>query len=242
MCTVSYLPLGNGDFILTSNRDETPVRNAIEIRERTIDGHILLYPEDPGARGSWFAISGKGIVGCLLNGAYDAFTMGPQYTHSRGQVLLDSVLNGEMVTGLHLLNATAPFTLVLRDSEDSLREFIWDGEYVNLRSLDTNAPHFWSSVTLYPERVRQWRSALFESWLEENKPYTQESIIEFHKYGSDDDWNGFVMNRNERVRTLSITSVRVLEAAMHFKYFNLITGDEVTKTLEFQPQHDLAPD
>ena len=29
MCTVTYLPLKNGDFILTSNRDETPLRKTI---------------------------------------------------------------------------------------------------------------------------------------------------------------------------------------------------------------------
>ncbi len=33
MCTVTYLPLGNNDFILTSNRDEQPSRETLEPKE-----------------------------------------------------------------------------------------------------------------------------------------------------------------------------------------------------------------
>ena len=38
MCTVTYLPIGEADFILTSNRDEQPTRKTIEPKEYFEDG------------------------------------------------------------------------------------------------------------------------------------------------------------------------------------------------------------
>ena len=46
MCTVTYLPIGDADFILTSNRDEQPSRKTIEPKEYVEDNVKLTYPKD----------------------------------------------------------------------------------------------------------------------------------------------------------------------------------------------------
>ncbi|WP_299677340.1 NRDE family protein [uncultured Tenacibaculum sp.] len=67
MCTVAYLPFGNNDFILTSNRYEDPKRNTIEPQKYVEDNVELFYPKDSLARGAWVEISGKDRLVCLLN-------------------------------------------------------------------------------------------------------------------------------------------------------------------------------
>ena len=46
MCTVTYLPLGNNNFILTSNRDEAPSRKTTPPKLYEEDGVKLTYPKD----------------------------------------------------------------------------------------------------------------------------------------------------------------------------------------------------
>ena len=44
MCTVTYLPLPNNNFILTSNRDETPLRKTIPPKTYIENDAELTYP------------------------------------------------------------------------------------------------------------------------------------------------------------------------------------------------------
>jgi len=234
MCTVSYLPLKGGGYILTSNRDEAPRRNAIEIRRIVSGNQSLLFPLDPHAGGSWFCVSDHGKAACLLNGAHIPFASDPRYSHSRGKVLLD-ILQYTSIANFQAnydLSSTAPFTLILA-VEGRLHELIWDGSLFTERHVDPTQPAFWSSVTLYPEDVRIWRKALFEQWLSANPDFDQIEIMQFHRYGSsDDNWNGFVMNRGERVKTLSISSVQRLSSSFVFRHTDLISGEALYETLD----------
>jgi hypothetical protein len=243
MCTVSYLPRPGGGYILTSNRDESPRRNATEVRHHGENGFSLIYPVDPGAGGSWFCISDRDRTACMLNGAYEPFTPDPRYTQSRGKVLLDAMLASSVrqFAEDYDLSYTAPFTLVI--AEDAwLYQLIWDGTKLDQESLDHRRPAFWSSVTLYPEDVRKWRRTLFLQWLETHKTFDQKEIMHFHRYGSSEDpWNGFVMNREERVRTLSITSVQKQAREMHMIHEDLLSGQRHAEMVELIPA-DVAED
>jgi hypothetical protein len=239
MCTVSYLPLKSGGYIMTSNRDEAPGRNAIDLRHETHGDHELIYPVDPGAGGSWFCISNHDRVACLLNGAYHPFIPDPKYTYSRGKVLLDLALSVSVEDFLkrHDLSKTAPFTTAIA-SANTLHELIWDGTKPYVTELDPGKTAFWSSVTLYPEPVRLWRKSLFEHWAALRKDFDQDSIMHFHQYGSKDDpWNGFVMNREERVKTLSITSALRDAHSILIQHTDLAGGISYSETLNLHTTH-----
>ena len=119
------------------------------------------------------------------------------------------------------LSATAPFTLVLHRGT-VLEQVVWDGDQVAHTILDAAIPHFWSSVTLYPREVRRWRRSLFERWHTAHPAPQQSDIIEFHRYGGRGDRaNDFVMNRNDEVRTLSISSVARDQDQLTFRYLDL---------------------
>jgi len=68
MCTVTYLPLGNNKFILTSNRDESPTRKTISPTKYDENGVQLIYPKDEIAGGTWIGLSEKNRLVCFFLG------------------------------------------------------------------------------------------------------------------------------------------------------------------------------
>lgn len=228
MCTVSYLPLDKG-YIITSNRDESPDRAVDVMSKAEINGQNVWFPKDPGAGGSWFAFSDAGDCACLLNGAFEPFDPTLKFEFSRGLVLLESFRYRDIskFADQFDFSRTAPFTLVLTRGE-LLHQVIWDGHVSHYTLLDSTTTHFWSSVTLYPESVRKWRKNLFDAWLSEHKNYDQQEIMSFHQFGSGTDTHdGFVMNRDEIVKTLSISSVAHNGGKSKFHHQDLI---EVSKS------------
>jgi hypothetical protein len=121
---------------------------------------------------------------------------------------------------------------------NTLDELIWDGTTLTHHTMNPRIPSFWSSVTLYPEDVRTWRKALFTQWLTTHQTFDQIEIMDFHRYGSGDNgWNGFVMNREERVKTLSISSVKKLPGVFNLVHIDLTSGRTFRESLELSPTH-----
>ena len=87
MCTVTYLPIGDVDFILTSNRDEQPSRKTIAPKVYVEDGVELTYPKDELAGGTWIGLSDRNRLVCLLNGGFTKHTRNSYYKMSRGVVV-----------------------------------------------------------------------------------------------------------------------------------------------------------
>ena len=88
MCTVTYIPLGNSDFILTSSRDIPFARKkAAHPKKTTEDGVELYYPKDGKAGGTWIGTSAKNRLICLLNGGFKYHTSREKYTKSRGLIV-----------------------------------------------------------------------------------------------------------------------------------------------------------
>ena len=69
MCTVTYIPRGKNQFILTSNRDENHSRNTSLLETRLLGTQPVSFPVDPISGGSWIAISQSNRVACILNAA-----------------------------------------------------------------------------------------------------------------------------------------------------------------------------
>jgi hypothetical protein len=149
---------------------------------------------------------------CLLNGARESFIPNPSYRMSRGQVVIDAVNTTDSKNYIETtsFDGIAPFTLLVYE-HDQLTELLWDGMTKEINSLPVDQPMIWSSATLYPPEVRAWRKTLFQKWLSETSNYDIESIIHFHQMTNGDPTNDFVMNRNDVVKTLSITNITLRE-------------------------------
>ncbi len=224
MCTVTFLPLGDRDFILTSNRDEQASRSPQRISRDTINGVEMVFPRDSQAGGSWIAVSAKGWLACLLNGAFEKHAHQPPYRLSRGILLLESFDNSdpEQYFTHYRLDGIEPFTLLLI-REGKIWECRWDGTTRYFRELSFSEPHIWSSATLYTPPVREKRKGWFRQWLMEHSVFTPESIYQLHLSGGEGDpFNDFVMNREGKVQTVSITQVIKKDSAIEMQYHDLL--------------------
>lgn len=229
MCTVTYLPYRSG-FILTHNRDEAPTRSPKEISREKIGDDILLYPRDTKAGGAWIVAAGSGKTACLLNGAFIKHTHEPPYRQSRGLLLLDFFKWPEPddFFNRYVLDGIEPFTFLFFQP-GTVCEFRWDGAQRYLKTLSATEPHFWCSPTLYPPEMQAKRENIFQNWLANNtRPDASSNILprtiyRLHLTGSlGDPENDYVMNRGNRVQTVSVTQVVCEAGVARMRYHDLL--------------------
>ncbi len=229
MCTVTYLPTGNGYF-LTSNRDEKSTRgNALFPKEYQENNTLLIYPKDADAGGTWIVLKPNGDSLCLLNGAFTNFIDTGKYAMSRGKIMLKIASQNDLLGAFEFIDLfnIAPFTLIIVQ-QLKLVECRWDGKKKYITNLDNLKPHIWSSATLYDENIQLKRKSWFNKWLEVNENFHVENIINFHKNTGDGNVeNDLLMNRNGQYFTVSITSIQANSEMAQMYYFDVLKKDTI---------------
>lgn len=221
MCTVTFVPLGDKNFVLTSNRDvswkRAPASSPQIHMEHGVD---LLYPRDEEAGGTWIGSSYDNRLICLLNGGFENHERKLPYRKSRGLIVTELLAAPELSTALEAidLEEIEPFTLVTVEWKDELTlgEFVWDGSMKH-HSIMHIAPKIWSSSTLFDPAMRDARQHWFEDW-KRQEDFSPQSILEFHRTaGKGDDDVGVVLKRKQ-VGTVSITQfVRQESSRFHYQ-------------------------
>jgi len=233
MCTVTYLPLGDNNFILTSNRDETPLRKTIHPKEYLEKGVLLMYPKDELAGGTWIGLSGRQRIACLLNGGFKKHIRKSSYKKSRGIIVKNILSADDGVSYINNFDFTEiePFTLVLVDWSKQLEtyELVWDGLKKHFNKL-AQEPKVWSSSTLYTQEMKQLREEWFTNWLKENNDFDKEEILKFHKNDKLGTPDTSIKMKRPFVETVSITSVKKEEDKIDLTYFDVLNNS--TKTLQ----------
>ncbi len=232
MCLVSYVPLSKDRFVLTSNRDEAPERAAADIIFDELGGQQVVYPRDTKG-GSWYFCSTKGIVVCLLNGAFVLHQRKLPYRMSRGKMLKSFFEYANAVDFIARFDFwnIEPFTAVLAHLGYVL-EFRWDGSVKHVRKLDPSRAHIWSSSTLYSDESIQRRHELFHQLLEERGDKTPENVLNVHRTdGLLPVEESFVMNRSNVVQTISITQSVIGDKHIYFSHEDLIIPERSSKTV-----------
>jgi hypothetical protein len=232
MCTVSYI-FNNDTAIITSNRDENVIRpQAIPPKSHIRNGKNVIFPQDPKAGGTWFAVDSEGTVVVLLNGALTKHQNLLPYRKSRGLIVLDiiySVSPKDFWYDINLQNIE-PFTLILYQNK-KVYELIWDGFGKSTTLLDETKNYIWSSVTLYPDEIRKKRSNWFFDFLKNKNDLTASDIINFHHYTENhDSENGLIINRENLMKTLSITQNIIQKNKGTIKYNDLINAENFSTT------------
>jgi Transport and Golgi organisation 2 len=236
MCTVTYIPSKEG-FFLTSNRDEKIARKRAAAPALHLhDGIAMLYPRDGAAGGTWIAVTQNGNAAVLLNGAFEKHISSPPYQKSRGLVFLEIMISKEPY--LHFLQIfldnIEPFTLVL-SCNNNLYECVWDGSIKHHRPLNKQLPQIWSSTTLYEDAVIQKRQQWFTGWLKGNARPSQNDILQFHQFTGDGDvQNDLLMNRDNILRTVSITGIECTASKAVVKHYDLFNTAETEACLSFE--------
>lgn len=237
MCTVTYIPLGNSDFILTSNRDVPFAREkALHPKKYVEDGIEIYYPKDGKAGGTWIGTSLNNRLICLLNGGFEYHTSRASYKKSRGIIVKELLKADSIRKGLKEIDliGVEQFTLTIVDWNNKLEliEFVWDGKEKHLKVLPQK-PHIWSSSTLYDEDVKQLRQDWFENW-QLKKDFSQASILEFHRTAGIGDPNIDIIMDRKVGGTVSITSVKKENCSILMSYEDVLENSKKLKILEYK--------
>lgn len=232
MCTVSFVN-ANGKIIITSNRDEKIIRPmAIEPQNYLINNKKVLFPKDSKAGGTWFAVDEFLNVIVLLNGADEKHLVKDSYRKSRGLIVLDIISNAsprETWETIDLSNIE-PFTLVLFENQ-RLYQLRWNGALKCVLELDTKQNHIWSSSTLYPAEVREKRAAWFNTFLDTSPAIDTTELFNFHRYTEEKNHeNGLVINRDEVMKTLSITQSVIDQNKVALFHYDLINKHDFSNS------------
>lgn len=231
MCTVSYIPLPEGN-VVTANRDEAPVRNADGLTAHVNQaGQEFLIAMEPLHGGTNLAI-GKGFTTVLLNGAFRPHERRANYRISRGLVVLNSLnlrslreLSHEDVFGVE------PFTLMRFGPV--IEELRWDETELHFRNYETSEPLIVASAKLYDQEALGKRQEWFKGLLDSEMSLDHDEIWSFHINGGDGDpENDMLMNRGNFVRTVSVTQVITLKGVKSGKHYDVIRDKDEQFRLE----------
>lgn len=222
MCTVTYIPTREG-CIITSNRDEKIARErALPPNEYQIEGKKITFPKDTKAGGTWIAHSETKIV-VLLNGAQEKHIPKPSYRKSRGLVVIDLIIAKNTLEHWKSIDLTdiEPFSIVLFDN-NKLIQLQWNEVEKSEEIKDEKQPHIWSSSTLYSKKIREKRKVWFTNFIKENKNPTPDEILHFHQFTESENKDfGLQINRNNVLKTISITQCKVHQNKIEMLYLDL---------------------
>lgn len=223
MCTVTFLPLSNTDFILTSNRDEQRLRETLPPKIYEEDDVEMLFPKDKVAGGTWIGVSSKKRLVCVLNGGFHKHQRKKNYSRSRGLIAKELLKENSLQPYLENLDlfGVEPFTMIVVDwnkQKLNLVEVVWDENQKHI-TKHKNEPKIWSSSTLYTDEIKELRNNWFQQWQTENE-FTSEAILKFHHTETGDKEQAVLMKRSY-VETVSITSVKKMENTVEMIYEDL---------------------
>lgn len=223
MCTVTYVPKFDG-CIITSNRDEKIARErALSPQKYTINDKSFIFPKDPKAGGTWIAHNENKII-VLLNGAEEKHIPKPSYRKSRGLIVLD-LMTAENTFNFWKtidLENIEPFTIVLFE-ENKLVELQWNEVDKKTTILNKQEFHIWSSATLYSKEIREQRKNWFNQFIKTEKKISPEQIFNFHQFTEANNKEfGLQINRNDMLKTISITQCVVSENQIQMSYLDLL--------------------
>ena len=239
MCTVSYLPKGQFDYILTSNRDENVNRaKALSPKIEKMGDTEVLFPKDSSKNGTWVGVTHNNRTLCLLNGAFEKHIPSGNYIKSRGLIVLDffkNVPSQDLVNNYNLYNIE-PFTLIIIDVIDnkrSLTQLKWDGNIRYIKKLDSKLSHIWSSSTLYNSEETLHKEAIFKQF--RPNELDGDSIFRFHELSITEEPNLMkYINTASNIETISTTQIESNGDYATLKHKSFIENNETISKIIYK--------
>ncbi len=231
MCTVLYIPLENG-FIMSSNRDENPLRPPASLPMKlSSDSLRYLCPVDAKAGGTWIGINSNDDILIVLNGGYETHPF-DVYGKSRGLIVSELLSKSVSLSDWNKieLDGIEPFTMVVK-TKKSLQEWVWDGQVKYQVDYALDKPAIWSSSTLYTKEMKEDRKEYFLNWWNNVEEKSTESVLNLLE-SNPDTVNGYVMNRQGRVQTLSIAIIEQKESSVSFFYKDILNSNQKLQDFE----------
>jgi hypothetical protein len=117
--------------------------------------------------------------------------------------------------------------IVEQNETQQLAEIRWNGERLHHKLLDAEMSYAWSSVTLYSDEVIRERDLWFKKWQQQHALFEGDDILDFHSFGGKGDVeNDLIINRNNELRTVSITQVQKTSEQFLINYWDRINDQQ----------------
>ena len=234
MCTVTYVPKGHQQFILTSSRDENVNRErALAPELYMLENVQALFPKDASKGGTWIGCTTGQRLLCLLNGAFENHERSDQFIKSRGLVVLDFFNAKDLkdFVNKYSFENVEPFTLIIVEyfNDRTLYEFRWDGAQKHLITLDQNMNHIWSSATLYNPEQAYKKALIFEKKVNHTSSSTE--LFNLHELGTTSNPELFKYHGIPEIQTLSITQLELNKEEITLLYKILETSEIFVQSL-----------
>jgi hypothetical protein len=246
VCTVTFLPLPAGGYLLATNRDESPKRGeALPPAVRTRAGRQLLAPTDTDAGGTWIAADGDGRTLCVLNGDRPPAVPVPEAPLSRGVLLIELMTDPtpdsvEKVLRARLTVLREPvkaFKLLVVEPGPAARcvRLQWDGATL-VRDETTEATAYTSS-SFEPDEVERRRVAAFATLADQapgDVAALREAQLAWHAGhapgdAAGDAWSVCMHREDACSRSLTVVEVEGGRVAMTYVAGQPCTGPTTTR-------------
>lgn len=226
MCTVIYSPQHDG-YLLASVRDENPERTTYAPSFFERNQKRLLHPTDASRKGTWIGCTSENRSVVLLNGAFVNHLPNTRlYSESRGKMVLEAMQSARLKDVLEDRNLEnfEPFTLLVFEA-GTIHCLRWNGKERFLETPNPDEAHIWSSSTLYPKDQQLVRQRLFLQWMQSEGIRNEADLKAFlHSYN--DPHFGFFMQRNDFLRSVSLSIILKDPFAFTFQYTDLVTHEQ----------------
>jgi hypothetical protein len=231
MCVLTYVPIENMGFILTSNRDEKVSRlRAKPPLQINLGKHRLIAPIDAQSGGTWIGTS-KDFSLVLLNGGFVKHEVDPLgYKQSRGNIIKQYFEFYDANTFFEEFDFSGmePFTLVIipHDYSKKIVEIRWCSGARHFLEKNKNEAHIWSSATLYTDEAIAQRASWFYDYIQEDKhKLDPQAILDFHENGgAADPENSIFLKRSIDLRTISTTQIKFSQVEHTLNYTDFLSN------------------
>lgn len=236
MCTVLFIP-DKQTSILVSLRDEHTARPAASFPEFRKQGDtISLFPKDSSGGGTWVGANDNGNIIILLNGGFVRHERRESYARSRGLIVTELLSVDDPSEAWMQCDLTdiEPHTLVILQNKQ-LFQMVWDGDTKHKIEKSTVNPHIWSSSTLYNEVAAKQRENWFHKFFSSMENMDASSLLDFFQQHGNDN-TGFIINRNETIKTLSMTYLVADAHQVSLHYQDFVSGEASEQLLPIKNQ------
>ncbi len=218
MCTVTYYPIDNESYILSTNRDELKARaKAIPPQVGIKDKVRFVRPVDGEKGGTWIAVNEYKLSLNILNWfqAYDERTdYKSDYYSSRGQIIHDLISSKSLEECDKRLKTIrlehfAPFRLLgFQVNPHKITHWSWNGNDLKQKTQSIK-PHIWISAGFDYEKALHFRKEVFTRFLNEHNLLTIEGIKKLHASQYPDKGHYAISMSHERAQSVSNTIIDV---------------------------------
>lgn len=224
MCTITYLPKSENEFIITHNRDEDIKRKRSSAPEvKFFSKRKVLMPVDNSSGGTWVAADKSGSVYCMMNGAFRKHEPSPPYKHSRG-LIIPQAIEADSFRDYYRdaqYDGIEPFTL-LHFGNGLIEKIVWDGKNKFYGQPDAGKHQLFTSATLYDEETATKRVSHFSEFLRKHPFAEPVDILQLHQDKYQDSSKSFLLDTGKGIQTVSITQVIQSKGKIRMVYIDLI--------------------